>query len=150
MRCRRLNLFAALAQLLHHVVEVAAEVSDFVVAAGKADGDVQVAVADLRDLFLQFDHRTLDQVGEGDRGALPQMATAPAPATIRTAWRSGSRKETVASDEEQQPAQQDERDRQQRFDLPVDANRTQVESLRCTAPEVRWRLPLAGTPEGMP
>ena len=47
-----LNLRPALAQLLHHVIEVAAEISDFVVAMGEADCDVQVAFAHLRDFLL--------------------------------------------------------------------------------------------------
>ena len=61
------DLVAALAQLLDHVIEVAAQVSDLVVAMGKADGDAQVAAAELRNLLLQFDHRTLHRVGQHDQ-----------------------------------------------------------------------------------
>jgi len=62
------DLLAALAQLLHHVIEVAAEVADFVVALGEADRDVQVALAHLLNFFLQFDHGPLNQVGEDEHG----------------------------------------------------------------------------------
>ncbi len=63
-----LNLLTTLAQLLHHVVEVAAEVSDFVVALGEADCDVQVAFTHQCHLLLQFDHGPLDQIGKHEHG----------------------------------------------------------------------------------
>ena len=63
-----LDFFAALPQLFHHVVEVAAEISDFVVAPGEADGDVQIAFTHQPDLLLQFDHGPLNQIGKSDDG----------------------------------------------------------------------------------
>ena len=59
-----LNLLAALPQLLHHVVEVAAEIADFVVAPREADRDVKIAFIHKSNFFLQFDHRPLNQVGK--------------------------------------------------------------------------------------
>ena len=61
-----LDLFPALPQLLHHVVEVAAECSDFVVAPGKVNRNVQIAFTHLRDFLLQFDHGPLNHIGEHD------------------------------------------------------------------------------------
>ena len=60
------DLDAALAQLLHHLVEVATEVSDFVVAVREADRDAEIPAAELRDLLLQFDHGALHGVGKND------------------------------------------------------------------------------------
>ena len=65
---QNLDFFAAVPQLLHHVIEVAAEVSDFVVTIGEADGDIEIAVADLIHLLLQFDHGALNQVGQTEHG----------------------------------------------------------------------------------
>jgi hypothetical protein len=50
--------------LLHHVIKISAQVTDFVVAAGKADSDIEIAGADQCHLLLQFEHRALDQVGQ--------------------------------------------------------------------------------------
>ena len=50
------DLFAAGLQLRHHVVEVAAQIADFVIAIGKADSHVHVAQLDARNLLLQLDH----------------------------------------------------------------------------------------------
>ena len=44
------------------MIELAAEVADFVVALTKADGNVEIAVADDRHLLLEFDHGALDEI----------------------------------------------------------------------------------------
>ena len=119
-----LDFFAAFAQLLHHVVEVAAEVSDLVVTLGKADGDVQIAFADQRDLLLQFDHGPLNHIGQrSDRDG-----------TDGDGSRSGNDQHGVAfrvakgygrHNEEQQSYQQHEYYWQERLELPIDADRIQ-------------------------
>lgn len=48
------DLFAALAQLLDHMIEVTTEVSDFVVAVGEANRDIQVPSSDAHNLVLKF------------------------------------------------------------------------------------------------
>jgi hypothetical protein len=58
---------AAFAQLHHHLIEVAAEVADLVVAVRKTDGYTEIAVAELSDFLLQFDHGPLHGVGEHDQ-----------------------------------------------------------------------------------
>jgi len=81
----------ALAQLLHHVIEVAAEVADFVVALGEADRDVQVALAHLLNFFLQFDHGPLNQVARTNMETA-QNCDRSAPARISTACGQGRAK----------------------------------------------------------
>ncbi len=56
-----LDLFAAGLELRHHVVEVAAQIANFVVALGEADGNVHVAQAHARDLVLQLQHGPADR-----------------------------------------------------------------------------------------
>jgi hypothetical protein len=48
------HLFSALAQLLDHVVEATTEVTDFVVAIGKAYGDIEVTFSNAHNLVLKF------------------------------------------------------------------------------------------------
>ena len=50
------DFFAAGFQLRHHVVEVAAQVADLVIAVGEAHRHVHVAELHPRDLVLQFHH----------------------------------------------------------------------------------------------
>ena len=66
-----LNLFPAGFQLRHHVVEVAAQVADFVVAIGEADRSLHVAQGDARDLVLQLHHGSAngDRQHHNDGGA---------------------------------------------------------------------------------
>ena len=61
------DLVAVLPQLLDHVIEVAAEVSDLIVTVREADRDAQVSAAQLRDFLLQFDHGALHHVGQHDQ-----------------------------------------------------------------------------------
>jgi hypothetical protein len=46
------------------VIEVAAQIPDFVIAVAEADGHIEIASADGGDLLLEFDHRALDEVGQ--------------------------------------------------------------------------------------
>src|SRR5215467_11248460 len=50
---KALDFLAALAKLNDHLVEVTAEVSDFIVAVGEADGYGEVTSAEFGDLLLQ-------------------------------------------------------------------------------------------------
>ena len=59
-----LDLDPALAELRNHLVEVASQVSDFVVAVGKAHVRAEVTAAELSNLLLQFDHRPLHGISE--------------------------------------------------------------------------------------
>ncbi len=59
-----LDFSAALAQLSHHLIEVAAQVSDLVVAVRKTYGNCEIAATELRDFLLQFDHRALHGISE--------------------------------------------------------------------------------------
>jgi hypothetical protein len=115
-----LNFLAALAQLLHHVIEVAAEVSDFVVAPGEADRDIQVAFTDQRDFLLQFDHGPLNEIGERADGH----------STDGDRSRSGDHQHRMAyrvpqrygrNNEQQQPRQQYQYYRQECLELPIEA-----------------------------
>ena len=122
-----LNLFAALAQLLHHVIEVAAEIADFVVALGEADRDVQIAFPDELHFLLEFDHGPLNQVGKYEHGdGADRHRSRASHDQHGVAFRiaSGYRGQS----EEQQPCQQNEADRQHRLELPIDAHRTQAQA----------------------
>ncbi len=59
---------AALAQLPHHVIKVAAKIANFVIAPSETDSDIHIAITYLGDLFLQFDHRPLYEIGEDEHG----------------------------------------------------------------------------------
>ena len=50
-----LELLPALAQLAHHLIEVAAQVADFVVPAGETGCYRQVSIAELGDLLPKLD-----------------------------------------------------------------------------------------------
>jgi len=62
-----LDLVAALAQLQHHLVEVAAEVTNLVIAAGKTYGHAEIAAAQSSNFLLQFDHGPLHGVSKYDK-----------------------------------------------------------------------------------
>ena len=66
-----LDLLPAGLQLRHHVVEVAAQVADLVIAIGETDGNVHVSQADAGNLVLQFEHGAAhrDREHHDDRGA---------------------------------------------------------------------------------
>ncbi len=115
-----LDFLTALAELLNHLVEVAAKIADFVVAMRETDRNTQIASTQLSNLLLQFDHRALHGVGENDEQGAADGDCA----------RSGNEKHKMAvgiapgkcgEQEEQHSAQQDAGDRYQRFDFPVDA-----------------------------
>ena len=123
-----LDFSAALAQLLHHVVEVAAEVSDFVVAAGEADGNIEITFADLGDFLLQLDHWPLNEIGErADGNSADDNSSGPGNEQNRVAF--GIAKRDGRNDEQQQTCQEHEDHRQESLDLPIDANRVQIEIL---------------------
>src|SRR4051812_46115037 len=61
---KTLNLFATLAKLLDHSVEVATEVADLVVALGEVHGDVHVTVGNAGDLVLKLDHGATNDDGQ--------------------------------------------------------------------------------------
>ena len=114
------DLDAALAQLPHHLIEVAAQVSNLVVAAGETHRHVEIAAAELRDLLLQFDHGPLHGVGEHDekRAANGDRACARDQQNdVAFGIAPGER----GQQEQQHSAQQNAGDRHQRLDLPIDA-----------------------------
>ncbi len=59
-----LDFGARLAQLRHHLVKVAAQLADVVGASGKANGDVEVAVAHALDFVLQLPHGSAEDQAE--------------------------------------------------------------------------------------
>ena len=61
------DLEAAFAHLPHHLIEVAAQVADFVIAMGETHGNVEIAATQLRDFLLQFHHGPLHGVSEHDQ-----------------------------------------------------------------------------------
>jgi hypothetical protein len=61
---QQISFRTAIPQLLHHVVEVAPQISDFIVSPGEANRDIQIAFTYLRDLFLQLNHGPLHKMGE--------------------------------------------------------------------------------------
>src|SRR5271165_3165077 len=124
-----LNLSTALAQLLHHIVEVAPEISDFVVAPGETDGDIQIALADERNLLLQFDHGALNHVGERtdyDRADHDRSGAGDNQHSVafRITQRYGRHHEQHQSSEQYRDYRQD------CFELPIEAHGIQSEILR--------------------
>src|ERR1700722_12471059 len=116
-----IDLVAALPQLLHHMVEIAAEISDLVIATREADSDIQIAVTHLPNLLLQFHHRPLHEIGEhqhrdGTDGNSAGSSNDEYRVTIRVAQRYG------CESEQDQPSQKHESYRQDRFELPVHAH----------------------------
>jgi len=107
--------------LLHHVIEVAAEVSDFVVAEAEGNGGIEIPLTDQGHFFLKFDHGALDEVGEdgdddsanGDRSGSSEEEQG---VTVRTAQGEGG------NGEENQAGEEDAHDGQDCLDLPVDAD----------------------------
>jgi hypothetical protein len=125
---KALNFFPALAQLLEHVVKIAAEVSDFVVAVREADRDVQVAFTYQRDFLLQFNHGPLNEIGEGaDRHSTDGDRSGSGYDQNRVAVRVAQG--YGCHNEQQQPRQEHEHYRQEGLELPIDAYRIQFELL---------------------
>ena len=56
------HVLAPLPHLADHLIEVAAQIADFIITAGEADSHIQIACADLRDLLLQLDQRPLHEL----------------------------------------------------------------------------------------
>src|SRR3954454_19618348 len=115
---KTLNLFATLAKLFDHSVEVTAEVADLVIALGEVDGDVHVSVGHAGNLVLKLDHGTTNDDGEhhdhhcadSDRagGGDDEYGI-----TFRIAEREGD------EDEEEESVNEDSSDRQYSLKLPV-------------------------------
>src|SRR5579864_1824807 len=115
-----LDFFAALAELRDHLVEVAAEVADFIVAIREAYRDIQVTATELNDLLLQFDHRSLHGVREHDEQSAANHDCASASDEqhyVALGIAPGKRREQ----KKQHAPQQNAGDRNQRLDFPVDA-----------------------------
>ena len=115
-----LDLDPALAELRNHLIEVASQVSDFVVAMGKAHVRAEVTAPKLRNFLLQFDHRPLHRIGEDDE---EHAANRNCPRTCDQQHHMafGVTPRERRQQEQQHPTQQNAGDRNQRLDLPVDA-----------------------------
>src|SRR5438309_5593253 len=116
------DLFAALAKLLDHVIEVATQVTNLVVSLGKFDGNVQVSFAHARNLVLQLDHRTLDEIGQGDHHRRTNSDGA-ATGYDQHLMALGIPQGNGGHQEEQEAVQQHEGDREHGLDLPIHAYR---------------------------
>ena len=115
-----LDLDPALAELRNHLVEVASQVSDLVVAVGKAHVRAEVTAAELRNLLLQFDHRALHGVSENhEEHAANRNRTRTCDQQHHVAFRIAPRE--CRQQEQQHSSEQNARDRNQRLDLPVDS-----------------------------
>src|SRR5579862_17656 len=120
-----LDFDAALAELLHHLIEVAAKVSDFVVAVSETYGDAEISTAELSDFLLQFDHGTLHGVRE-DNEQSPADRDCACTCDEQDEVTFGIAPGECCQQEEQHSAQQNKGDWNQRFDLPVNAEPWQL------------------------
>ena len=109
------DFFPAFTELDDHLVEVASQVANFVVAVGEANRCTQVPAADLGDLLLKFNHRTLDGVGEDDEQCAADRNCSCASNKqdkVTLGIAPGNRREQ----EQQHPAEQNAGNRNERFD----------------------------------
>ena len=119
------------------MIKISAQVADFVVAPGEADSHVEVAGADQRDLFLQFDHGALDQVGQHrDRHSADDDGSGSGDHEDGVAFPAAQR--DGGDGEEEQSRQQHEDYRQDRLDLPIDPNL--MHAVILSRPELKRRI----------
>ena len=140
-----LDLFAALTQLPHHVVKVAAQVANLVIAVGKADVYEEVALLHPRNLILQLHQGPVDDHGQHheEHGADDNGAgKAHGQHLVARRIPQGQGDEG----EQQQAVDQHQGHGQQRFDLPVQTDARQallLATLYCKLPRPILRLRLA-------
>ncbi len=102
------------------MVEVAAEIADFVIAVGKVHGNFKIAFAQLLDFLLQFHQRPLDLVSQHhQKRAANGNCSGSSHQKHGMALRITPGKS--CQQEQKHPAQQDTSNWNQRLDLPVDA-----------------------------
>src|SRR5271165_1096197 len=114
-----LDFLATRLELLHHVVEVTAQVADFIGAIREADGNVHVSQAQARDLLLQFKHRAPDgDCQDHNHGNTDEKRPSGSNRNYDMPFSFGQRQRH--QHEQQQPVQQHCRNRQYGLQDPID------------------------------
>ena len=116
-----LDFFSAFSQLRHHAIEVAAKVADFVVALCETYGCLEVTLTNSRDLLLELDHGTLNEKRQHQQQSRAD-GDCPGSSQVEDRVALGVAPGNRGQHKQEEAVQQNEADRQHRFDLPIDSH----------------------------